>query len=54
MIVLHNLSISPFPEGFRKISSGYLNGLLGGYGYDVFTFVLVALILAPSVFRQPP
>ena len=52
MIVLHNLSISPFPEGFRKISSGYLNGLLGGYGYDVFTFVLVALILASYVFSQ--
>ncbi|MDO4901423.1 multiple monosaccharide ABC transporter permease [Actinomyces sp.] len=52
MIVLHNLSISPFPGGFREISSGYLNGLLGGYGYDVFTLLLAALALAAYVFSE--
>ncbi|WP_147680127.1 multiple monosaccharide ABC transporter permease [Actinomyces ruminicola] len=52
MIVLHNLSISPFPSGFREISSGYLNGLLGGYGYDVFTLLLVAIALAAYVFSE--
>lgn len=52
MIVLQNLSISPFPSGFRQISSGYLNGLLGGYGYDTFTLVLAALIIAAYAFRE--
>ncbi|WP_172119503.1 multiple monosaccharide ABC transporter permease [Actinomyces faecalis] len=52
MIVLNNLSISPFPNGFREISSGYLNGLLGGYGYDLFTLVLVGLILVAFVLGE--
>ncbi|WP_103063812.1 multiple monosaccharide ABC transporter permease [Actinomyces qiguomingii] len=52
MIVLGNLSISPFPGGFREISSGYLNGLLGGYGYDVFTLLLAALALAAYVLSE--
>ncbi|MDU0348736.1 multiple monosaccharide ABC transporter permease [Actinomyces sp. MRS3W] len=52
MIVLHNLSISPFPSGFREISSGYLNGLLGGYGYDVFTFLLIGVALVAYVVAE--
>ena len=52
MIVLNNLQISPFPDGFRSISSGFLNGLLGGYGYDVFTLVLAAALLVLLVLRD--
>lgn len=52
MIVLNNLQISPFPDGFRSISSGFLNGLLGGYGYDVFTLVLAAALLVLFVLRD--
>lgn len=52
MIVLGNTSISPFPGGFRDISSGFLNGLLGGYGYDVFTLVVAAAVLVAYVAGQ--
>ncbi|MCL3777117.1 MULTISPECIES: multiple monosaccharide ABC transporter permease [unclassified Actinomyces] len=52
MIVLNNLQISPFPDGFRSIASGFLNGLLGGYGYDLFTLVLAAALLALFVLRD--
>lgn len=43
MIVLGNTQISPFPDAFRNIASGYLNGIMGGYGYDAFTLLLGAL-----------
>lgn len=46
MIVLGNAQISPFPDSYRAISSGYLNGLLGGYGFDTFTLLVFALGLA--------
>ncbi|QPL05056.1 MULTISPECIES: multiple monosaccharide ABC transporter permease [Actinomyces] len=52
MIVLNNVQISPFPSGFRSIASGFLNGLLGGYGYDLFTLVLAAALLAVFVLRD--
>ncbi|MGK2349671.1 multiple monosaccharide ABC transporter permease [Actinomyces sp. W5033] len=52
MIVLNNLQISPFPDGFRSISSGFLNGLLGGYGYDLFTLVLAGALLVLFVLRD--
>src|SRR5690625_7175769 len=40
MITLGNTQISPFPAEFRSIASGYMNGYLGGAGYDVFTLVI--------------
>lgn len=52
MIVLDNLNIGPFPDGFRSIASGFLNGLLGGPGYDLFTLVLAAGLLALFVLRD--
>jgi putative multiple sugar transport system permease protein len=44
--VLDNISLSPFPGEYQQIASGFLNGLLGGYGYDVFTLVIGAVAVA--------
>lgn len=41
--VLNNVSLSPFPAEYTSIASGFLNGLLGGYGYDTFTLVIFAI-----------
>ncbi|MHC6178188.1 multiple monosaccharide ABC transporter permease [Glutamicibacter endophyticus] len=38
--VLNNVSLSPFPGEYQRIAGGFLNGLLGGYGYDTFTLVI--------------
>ncbi len=52
MVVLGNKQISPFPDEFRDMASGYLNGLLGGPGYDVFTLVIGALGVAGFALQQ--
>lgn len=55
MITLGNTQISPFPDVFRNIASGYLNGILGGAGYDLFTLVLAAVgvvAFAVTQFRE--
>lgn len=52
MVVLGNTQISPFPDEFRDLASGYLNGLLGGPGYDVFTLVMGALAVAAFAWSQ--
>src|SRR3712207_9567414 len=52
--VLDNISLSPFPQGYSRIASGFLNGLLGGNGYDAFTLLIGALAVggyAVSGFR---
>jgi len=46
MITLGNTQISPFPAEFRSIASGYMNGYLGGAGYDVFTLVIGGIAVA--------
>ena len=43
LFVLDNVSLSPFPDEYGVIASGFINGWLGGYGYDVFTLVVFAL-----------
>ncbi|HZB20186.1 MAG TPA: multiple monosaccharide ABC transporter permease [Blastococcus sp.] len=40
--VLDNISLSPFPTEYSKVASGFLNGLLGGNGYDAFTLLIGA------------
>ncbi len=45
MVTLGNTQISPFPDAFRNIASGYLNGVFGGNGIDVFTLVLGGLAI---------
>jgi putative multiple sugar transport system permease protein len=44
--VLDNISLSPFPAEYSKIASGFLNGLLGGNGYDAFTLLIGAVAVA--------
>jgi putative multiple sugar transport system permease protein len=40
---LSNISLSPFPPEYQKIASGFINGVLGGNGVDVFTLLVFAL-----------
>ena len=52
--VLGNISLSPFPPTYGKVATGFLNGLLGGNGYDAFTLLIAALAVvgyAVSTFR---
>jgi putative multiple sugar transport system permease protein len=44
--VLDNISLSPFPPAYGKVSTGFLNGLLGGNGYDAFTLLVGAICVA--------
>jgi putative multiple sugar transport system permease protein len=44
--VLHNISLSPFPPAYGKVASGFLNGLIGGNGYDAFTLLIGVLAVA--------
>jgi putative multiple sugar transport system permease protein len=41
--VLDNISLSPFPSEYQLVANGFLNGLLGGDGYDVFTLLIGAI-----------
>jgi putative multiple sugar transport system permease protein len=44
--VLNNISLSPFPTEYSKVASGFLNGLIGGNGYDAFTLLIGAIAVA--------
>jgi putative multiple sugar transport system permease protein len=44
--VLNNTSLSPFTAEYQKVASGFLNGVLGGNGYDAFTLLIGALAVA--------
>jgi putative multiple sugar transport system permease protein len=50
--VLDNISLSPFPAEYTKIANGFLNGLLGGYGYDAFTLFIGAFAVAGYAVSQ--
>jgi putative multiple sugar transport system permease protein len=41
--VLDNISLSPFPAEYGRVASGFLNGLLGGDGFDAFTLLIGAI-----------
>lgn len=41
--VLDNVSLSPFPKAYYNIANGFLNGLFGGYGVDIFTLVVFGI-----------
>ena len=52
--VLDNISLSPFPAEYQRVANGFLNGLMGGQGYDAFTLLIAAIAVigyAVSVFR---
>jgi putative multiple sugar transport system permease protein len=44
--VLDNISLSPFPESYQQVANGFLNGLLGGDGFDAFTLLIGAIAVA--------
>src|SRR3954469_7418946 len=44
--VLGNISLSPFPTQYSKVATGFLNGLLGGNGFDAFTLLIGAIAVA--------
>ncbi|MBO0609346.1 multiple monosaccharide ABC transporter permease [Myceligenerans salitolerans] len=46
LLVLDNMSLSPFPGEYGQIGRGFLNGLLGGYGYDTLTLVIFGIAVA--------
>jgi putative multiple sugar transport system permease protein len=48
--VLDNISLSPFPAEYGKVASGFLNGLLGGQGFDAFTLLIGAFAVAGYAF----
>jgi len=45
-LVLDNKSLSPFNAPYTTLAAGFQNGLLGGYGYDVFTLVVFGVAVA--------
>jgi putative multiple sugar transport system permease protein len=48
--VLNNISLSPFPGEYQRVASGFLNGLMGGRGYDAFTLFVFGLGVAGYAF----
>ncbi|WP_444950659.1 multiple monosaccharide ABC transporter permease [Micromonospora ureilytica] len=44
--VLDNISLSPFPSEYQQVAAGFLNGLLGGNGFDAFTLLIGAIAVA--------
>ncbi|WP_420814677.1 multiple monosaccharide ABC transporter permease [Kineococcus siccus] len=50
--VLDNVSLSPFPAEYTQVSTGFLNGLLGGYGYDAFTLLIGVLAVVGYAVSQ--
>ncbi|GIG35998.1 multiple monosaccharide ABC transporter permease [Cellulomonas pakistanensis] len=50
--VLNNISLSPFPRDYQQVAGGFLNGLLGGPGYDVFTLVIAAIAVVGFAFSS--
>jgi putative multiple sugar transport system permease protein len=52
LLVLGNISLSPFPTEYQRTASGFLNGLLGGFGYDVFTLVVFGIAVLGFAYSQ--
>ncbi|WP_380175746.1 multiple monosaccharide ABC transporter permease [Kineococcus sp. DHX-1] len=52
LYVLNNVSLSPFPEQYGKVATGFSNGLLGGNGYDAFTLLIAALAVVAFAVAQ--
>ncbi|GAB2451148.1 multiple monosaccharide ABC transporter permease [Xylanimonas ulmi] len=50
--VLDNVSLSPFPREYQQVASGFINGLLGGPGFDVFTLVIGAFAVVGFAWTQ--
>jgi putative multiple sugar transport system permease protein len=50
--VLGNISLSPFPGEYQFVASGFLNGLLGGQGFDLFTLLIGVVAVAGYAVSQ--
>ncbi len=50
--VLDNVSLSPFGGAYYDVANGFQNGLLGGYGVDVFTLVVFAIAVVGYAVSQ--
>ncbi|RZU33992.1 multiple monosaccharide ABC transporter permease [Blastococcus saxobsidens] len=50
--VLGNISLSPFPSEYGRIASGFLNGLIGGNGYDAFTLLIFGIAVVGYAVSQ--
>lgn len=48
--VLNNVSLSPFPKTYQNIGNGFINGLIGGNGYDAFTLLIFGIALVAYAF----
>ncbi|MDR1264878.1 MAG: sugar ABC transporter permease [Propionibacteriaceae bacterium] len=51
-LTLNYISLGPFGGTYYKIANGFLNGLLGGHGRDVFTLVVFGLAAVGFAFAQ--
>ncbi|MFI2103858.1 multiple monosaccharide ABC transporter permease [Isoptericola sp. NPDC019693] len=51
-LVLDNKSLSPFGGTYYDIANGFLNGLLGGNGFDVFTLVIFGIAVVGFAVSQ--
>ena len=51
-LVLNSVSLSPMSAEYQMIASGFINGLLGGAGFDVFTLVVAAIAVAGYAYSQ--
>jgi putative multiple sugar transport system permease protein len=51
-LILGYKSLSPFGGTYYNISNGFINGLLGGPGYDVFTLVVFAVAVVGYAVSQ--
>jgi putative multiple sugar transport system permease protein len=50
--VLDNVSLSPFPSQYGKVATGFLNGLIGGQGFDAFTLLIGAIAVGGYALSQ--
>ncbi len=50
--VLGSISLSPFPKPYQNIGNGFINGLLGGNGYDVFTLLIFAFAVVGYAYNS--
>lgn len=51
-LVLNNVSLSPFPRQYQQLAGGFLNGLLGGQGFDLFTLLIGTVCVAAFAWTQ--
>lgn len=50
--ILDNVSLSPFPKTYYNVANGFLNGLFGGQGIDVFTLVIFGVGVVGFAYSQ--